>query len=169
MIRLTKAADYGILLLTGMARDAQELHTAASLSTACHLPQPTVAKVLKLLARDGLVESERGVHGGYRLSRPAEEISVADAICAVDGPIAVTECVDETPGLCSVETDCAVRSNWETINDAIEAALAAVSIADMAANAVSDLADDLVQLGYGRVEESSDEATHTRQGQTHAH
>lgn len=158
MIRLTKAADYGILLLTGMAREAGELHTAAGLSEVCHLPQPTVAKVLKLLARDGLVESERGAHGGYRLSRSPETISVADAICAVDGPIAVTECVDETPGLCSVEADCAVRTNWATINAAIEAALAAVSIAQMAANSVSELADDLVQLGLGGDESTEPDA-----------
>lgn len=158
MIRLTKAADYGILLLTGMAREAGELYTATSLSEVCHLPQPTVAKVLKLLARDGLVESERGAHGGYRLSRSPETISVADAICAVDGPIAVTECVDETPGLCSVEADCAVRTNWATINAAIEAALAAVSIAQMAANSVSELADDLVQLGLGGDETTEPDA-----------
>ena len=164
MIRLTKAADYGIVLLTAMARGEEALHTAAGLSAANHLPQPTAAKVLKLLARHGLVESERGVHGGYRLARSADQISVADAIRAVDGPIAVTECVDETPGLCSVESDCSMRSNWERINTAIEAALDAVSIAEMAVTSASGLGDELVQLG-----ESAVESAQTTQGQPHAH
>lgn len=163
MIRLSKTADYGILLLAGMARQEGDLYTAAELSSSCHLSQPTVAKVLKLLARAGLVESERGAHGGYRLARRPNGISVADAICAVDGPIAVTECVDDTPGLCSVEADCAVRGNWTRINAAVEAALQAVSIAEMAANAVPDYGHDLVQLG-----DSKPETTHS-EGQTHAH
>lgn len=163
MIRLTKTADYGILLLIGMARQTEDLHTAAGLATSSHLPQPTVAKVLKLLARHGLVESERGVNGGYRLARPADQISVADAIRAVDGPIAVTECVDETPGLCSVESDCSMRSNWERINAAIEGALDAVSIAEMASTSLSEL-EELVQLG-----ESAVESVQTIEGQSHAH
>ncbi len=143
MIRLTKAADYGILLLTGMAGTATDLHTTTELSEFCHLPQPTVAKVLKLLARAGILESERGVHGGYRLARSPEQVSVGDAIRAVDGPIAMTECVDDTPGLCAVEADCTIRGNWERINAAVEAALSSVSIAEMAANSVPQL----LQLG----------------------
>jgi len=160
MIRLTKTADYGIVLLTTMTRDVKELFTAAGLSEICGLSQPTVAKVLKLLARADLLESERGVHGGYRLARLPQEISVADAIEAVDGPIAMTECVEDTPGLCAVESDCTIRGNWGSINAAVEAALASVSIAEMAANTVADL----VQLGEQRKAQARSSREHT-----HAH
>ncbi len=143
VIRLTKTTDYGILLLTTMAFHPEKRHTASDLATMSGLPQPMVAKVLKALARSGLLTSLRGANGGYRLATAPADISVADAVMAIEGPIAVTECTDSHDGNCFVETDCRARGNWGRINNAIQSALASVSIADMAAQETPQL----VQLG----------------------
>ena len=131
MIRITKQSDYGIVLMTRLASEPQELHTAAELAHEAQLPAPTVSKILKLLARGGLLESHRGVKGGYSLSRSPESISMAEIIGALEGPIAITECIEDAPGECSQEPFCGVRGNWQRINLAIRQALEAISLAEM--------------------------------------
>lgn len=131
MLRITKQTDYGIVLLTWMAGDAERLVTAPDLAEETSLPQPMVAKILKLLARTGILKSHRGVNGGYSLARPPQELSVAQVIGALEGRIAITECTDDTPGLCSKEQVCPVRSNWNRINLAIQDALDRISLAEM--------------------------------------
>jgi FeS assembly SUF system regulator len=143
MIRMTKQADYGIVLLTHMAQEPERQVNAAVLSAETKLPAPTVSKILKLLARAGLLTSHRGVKGGYELARRAEIISVADIITALDGPIAITECVEEAPGECVQEPSCAVRGNWQRINHAIRGALEQITLAEMTRN----VAPELVTLG----------------------
>jgi Rrf2 family protein len=95
------------------------------------VPEPTVAKVLKSLSSANLVLSQRGARGGYRLAKPLTAISIADVIVAVDGPIALTACVEAASAPCEVRGLCAVRGRWELVNDAIEQALSAISLADM--------------------------------------
>jgi FeS assembly SUF system regulator len=94
------------------------------------LELPTVAKVLKTLAKSGLVQSIRGVNGGYRLAESPDEISVAEIVRAMEGPIALTECSLE-PGLCSHEAQCTLRGNWQRIGQAVETALEQLSLADL--------------------------------------
>ena len=133
MLRMTKQADYGIVLMTHMATDPDRRYAAPELAEANHLPPPTVSKILKLLARDGLLESHRGVKGGYCLSRAPEDISVAQMITALDGPIALTECAaDDLPGVCSQESFCRVKGHWQTINQTVRGALESVSLAQLA-------------------------------------
>ena len=132
MIRITKQADYGIVLLTHMAGEPERQMTAGELAAETQLPPPTVSKILKMLARQGLLGSHRGVKGGYTLARDTATITVAEIISALDGPIAVTECIDDTPGECSQEPSCAVRGNWQRINDAIRVALDNITLAEMA-------------------------------------
>jgi len=136
MIRLSKLTDYAVVLLTAMGRPETDggagMHTATSLADRTAVPAPTVQKILKLLARDGIVVSTRGAAGGYSLSRPADAISVASIIQAVDGPIALTDCVDGQEGSCGVERLCPMRGNWDRVNKAVRAALEQVSLADMA-------------------------------------
>lgn len=134
MLKLGKLADYATALMTAMAAAPSRVHTAQDLAGRTHVSAPTAAKLLKLLARGGLVESLRGAHGGYRLSRAPERITVAEIIGAVEGPIAVTECSEHRSG-CSIESSCATRANWRLINRAIREALEAVSLAQMAAPA----------------------------------
>ncbi|MEW6296604.1 MAG: SUF system Fe-S cluster assembly regulator [Thermodesulfobacteriota bacterium] len=131
MIRISKLTDYGIMLLTYIARDPLHARTARDLAVAAHLPLPTVSKVLKTLAREGLLVAHRGVKGGFSLARPPEQISVADIISALEGPIALTECSMHAPRLCQLEQQCPVGSNWQRINQAVLGALANLTLAAM--------------------------------------
>lgn len=134
MLKLSKLADYATVLMTAAAREPARTLTGQELADRTHVPLPTVAKLLKVLTRAQLLESLRGAHGGYRLARSAEKISVADVIKALEGPLAVTACSGHD-GDCSIETNCATRANWRLINTAIRQALEAVSLAQMAQGA----------------------------------
>jgi FeS assembly SUF system regulator len=129
MLRLSKLADYATVLLVRLERH-ESLATATALSAETGVPEPTVAKLLKGLAADGLVLSHRGARGGYRLARPLADISVAAVIQSVDGPISMTACV-EGKG-CEAEPLCGLSGCWTTVNDTIVAALKSISLADMA-------------------------------------
>lgn len=132
MLRISKIMDYGTLVLTYMAGRSERLCSAPEMAKALGLNQPTVSKVLKLLGRHGLVRSVRGVQGGYALSRPASEISIAQVVDALDDqPFGLTECTS-TPGSCDFEPDCSLRDNWARINATVRRALEGVSVADMA-------------------------------------
>src|SRR4029079_14037867 len=133
MIRITKQTDYGIVLLTYLAAHPERQLNAPELAAETHLPPPIVSKILKLRAREGLLTSHRGVKGGYGLARQAEDISMAEIIAALEGPIAITECIS-VEGDCSHETLCPVRSNWQRINLAVRSALEGISLAEMARN-----------------------------------
>ena len=115
MLRMSKLADYGTVVMALMARDADALHSAAGLAQRLSIGAATVSKILKTLAREGLVVSTRGAQGGYRLPRPPSAISVAEIIRAMEGPIGMTEC-STTPGLCCQESQCTVRANWVHVN-----------------------------------------------------
>ena len=138
MIRLTRLADYAVLLMTHMGhewdRDRSKLHNANSLSTDTHIPAPTVAKILGVMSRGHLLTSTRGQAGGYRLARDPEEITVAQIISVVDGPIALTECIEDGPGECNIESLCSVRTAWQKINDAIRGALSEITLAELCAD-----------------------------------
>lgn len=131
MLRITKHADYGIVLLTRMAREPDRQFNSGEIAYETHLPQPIVSKILKLLAREGLLSSHRGVKGGYSLNRATDEITVADIVTALDGPIAVTQCIDFAPGECSQEPVCPVRGNWQRINLVVQKALEGITLAEM--------------------------------------
>src|SRR4051794_5397299 len=147
MIRITKQTDYGIVLLTHLAAHAERQYAAPELAAEARLPLPMVSKILKLLARDGLLASHRGVKGGYSLARPAEEISMAEIIAALEGPIAITECISVESD-CSHEALCPVSANWRRINQAVRTALEGVSLAEMARPKMQ-MAQKLVTLGHG--------------------
>lgn len=135
MIRLTRLADYAVLLMTHMGhawRDApQQVHAASDLATGTHIPPATVAKLLGTLSRGGLLVSQRGHAGGYALAHAPEDISVADIICVIDGPIALTDCIEDAPGECGIESICGVRGAWQKINTAIRDALDGITLAEL--------------------------------------
>ncbi len=133
MFRLNRLTDYGVVVLTQMSRNPAELHTAPQISQETGVPLPTVAKLLNALAHEDLIESHRGATGGYTLNRPAEEITVAEIIQALEGPIALTACVEGSPDDCGVASLCPMRGNWDRVNKAIYGALSEVTLADMAA------------------------------------
>lgn len=132
MLRLGKMTDYAIVLMAKISESPGLPHSAARLAEATSLPEPTVAKLLKLLAKGALLISHRGVQGGYTLCRPADQISIADIVTALEGPIAITDCVDAAQGCCAHEHNCSVRGNWNKINSAVREALANVPLTEMA-------------------------------------
>jgi len=149
MLRMTKQADYGIVLMTQIAEVPHRRITAPELAAETQIPLPMVSKILKLLGREGLLGSHRGVNGGYSLVRDPRHITVADMIAALEGPIAFTECVEDTPGCCSQEAICRLRSNWQRINLALRQALESISLADLTRPMAPE---HLVQLGLRPVE-----------------
>lgn len=131
MIKVSKMADYAVVVLAALARSDGALMNVASVAAKTHLPEPTVAKVLKLLSRGDFLQSIRGVNGGYKLAQPAREISVAKIIVAVDGPISLTSCVDGSNEVCDYAGSCAVKGRWNGVNVAIRGALENVTLAEM--------------------------------------
>ncbi len=131
MIKLNRMTDFAVVVMAGMAMRPDQVVTAAQIARDTGMPLPSVAKLMTALAHAGLAASQRGVAGGYRLDRPAEDISVAEIITALEGPIALTACVDGAHDQCEVESLCPVRGNWDKINQAIRRALQELTLADM--------------------------------------
>jgi FeS assembly SUF system regulator len=146
VLRITKQTDYGIVLLSRMAAEPGRQFNAPELAVEVQLPLPTVSKILKLLGRDGLLVSHRGVKGGYSLARGPERITVAQIIGSLEGPIAMTECIEDGSDECLQQGHCAVQANWQVINRAVRSALEGITLRDMA----EPLPDELVQLGTHR-------------------
>jgi FeS assembly SUF system regulator len=131
MIRMTRLTDYGIMLLTLFARDSKNpMKSARDLSVEARLPLPTVSKLLKLLARHGLLEAHRGVLGGFTLTRKPDAITMAEVIGALEGPIGVTDCC-APPSDCGIEKSCIVKNNWMKINRVVLEALDRITLAEM--------------------------------------
>ena len=131
MLRMSKLTDYGTMVLAQLAAKGGGLSTAGQVADATHLGQPTVSKLLKSLVRAGLVVSTRGVLGGYALARPADAISAAEIIDALEGPVAITECSSAGGGGCNLESFCRVGVAWQRINLSIRKALEGVTLADL--------------------------------------
>lgn len=129
MLRVTKLADYATVVLTVMAA-SDDVLSAAGIAERAGLEATTVSKVLKPLSQAGLAEAFRGVHGGYRLARPASSIRLIEVIEAIEGPLAVTEC-SVHDGQCGIEHSCGMRTSWRRINDVIVQALSGVTLLDM--------------------------------------
>jgi FeS assembly SUF system regulator len=135
MLRLSKLTDYAVVALVRLGQAAGRegaVETTPGIAAAIGIPEPTVAKVLKALTNSGLVISQRGAHGGYRLAKPLSAIPVADVIVAIDGPIALTSCVDGASG-CESQSLCPVAGRWDPVNHAIRDALTSITLADMEA------------------------------------
>jgi FeS assembly SUF system regulator len=133
MLRLSRLADYAVVILVALARQEGQAATARWLAERTEVPWPTAVKLLKLLAAAGLLRSTQGRQGGYGLARPPQEISLAEVVEAVEGPIALTECT-RPGGACGIRTTCVVEPHWSPINGAMRATLAGISLAQLAAS-----------------------------------
>ncbi len=132
MIRLGKLTDYGLVLMTCIARNHERsLHTARDLARESRLPLPTVSKLLKELLQSGLLISHRGMKGGYSLAKEPHDISVAEIVAALEGPIALTECSTDISGLCDLERYCPIKSNQRIISQVVRGALEKVMLSDL--------------------------------------
>ena len=130
MLRISRLTDYGTVVLAHLACEDAALVSAADVATATGIAPPTVSKLLKALAKAGLVSSTRGSHGGYQLAREAHEISAAEVIDALEGPVSITECA-AVDSHCDFEAICNVGGAWQRINVAIRRALDEISLADL--------------------------------------
>ncbi len=149
MIRLTNLADYAVVVMTAAARCPDAKLSAAAVAATTGIPAPTVAKLMGTLARGGLLIASRGVAGGFTLAAAPGAISVAAIVEAVDGPIALTNCVASLAGGaggagnahdCAIEGHCGVRGHWAPINRAVRDALAAVTLAELVRTPVPKMA-----------------------------
>jgi Rrf2 family protein len=131
---LTKKADYGLIALRHLATTAGKTRSSASakdIADAYAIPLPLLSKILQKLARGGLLISEQGTHGGYRLARGAKEITTLDVIRAIDGPIILTKCFTDHPG-CDQTALCPVREPLRKVHEGILGLLGNISMADLA-------------------------------------
>ena len=132
MIRLSKLTDYGLVLMTCIARDQDlPLRTARDLAAVSKLPLPTVSRLLKQLSQGGLLVSQRGAKGGYSLARDSRRISLAEIITILEGRIALTECSTDVTGLCDLEACCVIKNNQRVISQALRAVLENVTLSDL--------------------------------------
>lgn len=145
MIKIGKMTDYAIAVMGSLSTEGEEvLRSARYLSGKTSIPESTVAKVLKLLTQAGLVESLRGVSGGYRLAKPAGEITVAEMVTAMEGPISIVSCIEGSDeGCCKVQAHCPTKENWTPVNDAIRRALQSVSLAELVSRAPCATAQEI--------------------------
>jgi FeS assembly SUF system regulator len=152
VVKLGKLADYGLVLMTCVARSGATLRTARDLSAETKLPLPTVSKLLKQLLQSGLLVSHRGTKGGYLIARTPREIPIMEIIAAFEGPMALTECSTDVTGLCHIESGCPIKTNQRIINDAVRGLLATISLSDLIApapmqlTAIKDARGNLVSL-----------------------
>lgn len=130
MLRMSKLTDYGTLVLAQLAANGTGLTTSSAVAEATRLGQPTVSKLLKLLTHAGLVVSVRGAQGGYALARSPDQITAADILDALEGPVAITAC-SSASGACDLESHCRVGAAWQRINLSIRTALESVTLADL--------------------------------------
>ena len=137
MLKLSRLTDYAVAAMVrlGVAGGAE---TSPGIAASIGVPEPTVAKVLKVLAARGLISSRRGINGGYRLERDLSEISVAEVIVAIDGPIALVSCIDGVGSGCENQL-CPLVGRWDPVNQAIHQALSGITLAAMAESAASPL------------------------------
>ena len=136
MLRVSRLTDYGTMILGCLAQGDEQSLSATRIAQATGLRLPTAQKLLKQLAGGGLVCSERGATGGYRLARPAGDINAVEILEALEGPMALTEC-SHSEGQCELELFCSVGGAWQQINRALRGALTEVTLADLRRSAPS--------------------------------
>jgi FeS assembly SUF system regulator len=131
MLRISRLTDYATLVLATLAEEPERVQTATALAEHTRIAAPTVSKLLKQLQRANLVTSTRGLHGGYQLARPAVQISAADILDALEGPVALTDCA-AGHGNCGIEETCRVGRVWQRLNTAIRRSLTEITLAQLA-------------------------------------
>lgn len=130
MLRISKLADYSTVVMSYLAREPDRMHNARDIMEHTHIALPTISKILKILAKSGLLRSHRGMNGGYTLVIPPDQISIAQILAAMEGNLALTECSGQHSH-CSIEPICHIRSNWRSISHVVQESLKRITLADM--------------------------------------
>ena len=144
-MRLSNLADYAVVMLSAAVRHGDARLTATLLAEETGVPLPTAQKLVGRLAAAGLLVSARGAGGGFRLARAPQAISLADIVEAVEGPIAMTACVEQGRQDCGLDHQCQVKPHWGAVNDAMRGALAGISLASLSAPPAFVLAEPAPQ------------------------
>ena len=132
MIKLNKMTDYAVVCLGMLARKSGSSMSATELSKETGLTLFTVQKLLKLLmTKSELILAQRGSQGGYILNKSSSDISVAEIIEALDGPIALTACVDSSNSMCDASNICFLGGKWNKVNEVIRKTLNDISLDDL--------------------------------------
>ncbi|WP_321395703.1 SUF system Fe-S cluster assembly regulator [Emcibacter sp.] len=131
MIKLSNLADYAVVLMSHIALRPEHVHPATEIAGETGIPAPTVSKILGMLVRADLLTSHRGLNGGFSLRGDAEDITIADVIEAVDGPVQLTNCLDVEETCCDYHASCGTRGQWHKINQAVKGALNSVRLSEM--------------------------------------
>ena len=132
-MRLSSLADYAVVMMSAAARHCGgDQLNAAHLAEETGIPLPTVQKLVSKLSHAGLLRSVRGAGGGFRLARPAAAVTLADVIEAIEGPIAMTSCIDTGKHDCGLEGTCRVQAHWPVVNNAVRGALAGINLTSLA-------------------------------------
>ncbi|MBA3666865.1 MAG: SUF system Fe-S cluster assembly regulator [Sphingomonas sp.] len=133
-MRLTHLADYAVVMMTAAARrEAASRLSATELSDETGVPLPTAQKLMQRLAAAGLLVGTRGSGGGYALARPVSDISLADIVEAVEGPIAMTQCSgSDEPSDCALDAHCRLKPHMGVVGEKVRGALGAVSLQELA-------------------------------------
>ena len=129
MLKLTKKADYGLIALRHLA-STRGSASAKDIADSYRIPLPMLSKILQKLARTGLLASEQGTNGGYRLARDPHEITALEVIRTIDGPIILTHCFTEHAE-CDQSDRCPVREPLRKVHEGILQLLSNISISDM--------------------------------------
>ncbi|WP_373472395.1 SUF system Fe-S cluster assembly regulator [Sphingorhabdus lacus] len=132
-MRLSNMADYAVVVMSAASRHCGSFRTSATeLASETGIALPTVQKLVSILTKGGLLRSVRGAGGGIQLARPAAAITLADIIEAVEGPIAMTNCINASTCNCAIEPDCNIKPHWAIVNNAVRSALSDVSLSSLA-------------------------------------
>jgi len=138
MLRISKLTDYATVILARLAARPDQRFTAAQLAADTRVASPTVSKLLKQLQRRDLVHSTRGLYGGYLLARPASQITAAQILDALEGPVALTECAS-SESHCCIETTCLVSRAWQRVNLAVHRSLQEITLTELAGLAAAQV------------------------------
>jgi FeS assembly SUF system regulator len=151
MLRISKLTDYATLILARLAAEPTRRFTAGQIASETGLASPTVSKLLKQLHRSALVQSTRGLHGGYLLARPAGQITAVDILDALEGPVALTECSGHA-SQCCIEQTCLVGRAWQRVNRAIRRSLQEITLLELAGLTVREGSASALDRGLPRLE-----------------
>ena len=137
MLAMTKKTDYALIALSCLAGRTGELVSARELARLSRVPLPMLTNVLKILAHSGIILSERGAAGGYRLARPAQTINLDELLSAVEGPFQFVQCgaTSGAPGedrsVCELLSHCPIRKPAQKIQGKIKAFLQNLTLAEL--------------------------------------
>jgi FeS assembly SUF system regulator len=131
MIRISRLADYGVVVMCEISSNQGRAHSANSLSKKTNMSESAIMKILKLLAKSRLLDSIRGPKGGYFAIKDPKNINVLDIVGAIDGPVSVTICSNDSDGACEFKSACIAKHGWGVVNNALQATLAGFTISDL--------------------------------------